>query len=132
MSRWTTKGWTTCLGGDFKWTYWEERSGLDFQLEAQARYALNNNEATYLEKVARLELIGNLNDEDTRSIRMQLIPTASAYWTSLALFQRKILKDVQQFLPTQYFETSSTAKSIQLRGYPRGNGKVSANNSIQS
>ncbi|GAX12221.1 hypothetical protein FisN_1Hh150 [Fistulifera solaris] len=127
MSRWTTKGWTTCLGADFKWTYWEGRSGLDFQLETQARYTLNNSESTYLEKVARLELIGYLNDEDTRSIRMQLIPTASAYWTSLALFQRKILRDVQQSLPTQYFATSRTAKSIQhLRGYPRGNVMVGA------
>lgn len=91
MSRWTTQGWTTCLGGDFKWTYWEGRSGLDYQLETQARYALNNDETAYLNKVVRLELIGLLNDEDTRSIRMELIPAASTYWTSLALFQRRII-----------------------------------------
>jgi hypothetical protein len=122
MSRWTTKGWTTCLGGEFKWTYWEERSGLDFQLETQARYVLNNNEATYLKKVARLELIGFLKDEDTRSIRMQLIPTASTYWTSLALFQRRILINVQRSLPEfQLPATLSISQSIQrYNGYSRG------------
>lgn len=50
-----------------------------------------NNESAYLNKVARLELIGLLYDEGTRPIRMELTPTSSSYWTSLAMFQRKIL-----------------------------------------
>lgn len=113
MSRWTTEGWTTCLGGDFKWTYWEGRSGLDYQLETQARYALHNNETTYLNKVTRLELIALLNDEDTRSIRMQLVPTASAYWTSLALFQRRITIAQTPRPDFKYTATSRFCKTIQ-------------------
>ena len=113
MSRWTTKGWTTCLGGDFKWTYWEGRSGLDYQLETQARYVLRNNETAYLNKVIRLELIGLLNDEDTRSIRMQSIPQASTYWTSLALFHRRLIVAQNSPPEIKYPATPRARQSIQ-------------------
>lgn len=112
MSRWTTEGWTTCLGGDFKWTYWEGRSGLDYQLETQTRYGLDNNESAYLNKVIRLELVGLLNDEDTRSIKMELIPTASTYWASLALFHRRIIVTQNHFPKSKYKATERKCKTM--------------------
>jgi hypothetical protein len=90
MSRWTTKGWMTCFSAGWKVAFWEDRCGLDFQLETQARQALEND-ATYLKKVMRLEWVAFLHNEEKKSVWDTFLPSPSSPWLALSLMQRKRL-----------------------------------------
>ena len=94
MTRWTSKGWMTCLGAGFDRSWWENRGGVDFHLETQAREALACD-SEYLKKVMRLEWAGYLLNEDASSILRDCVPNPASLWSSLGLVQRKcIVKDL--------------------------------------
>jgi hypothetical protein len=93
MSRWTDKGWMICLGAAFKYSYWgsrDERGGLDFLLETQARSAVKVEEE-YLQQVLRLEWMGQFRKESNTTVRKSCIPDQKSPWWALSLMQRKIL-----------------------------------------
>lgn len=95
----------TCLGAGFEYSNWENRGGLDFQLETQAREVVANNDA-YLCKVTRLEWASYLNTEDDKVVKMDFLPGASCPLASLGYFQRKALRDQKAEVIVKKYETS--------------------------
>lgn len=90
MTRWTTNGWCTCLGAGFHHVNWEGIGGLYFSYTTQAMRTLET-EVSYTEKVRRLEWMASLHKEDVTAIRASWLPNTKSPWSTLSLFQRKIL-----------------------------------------
>lgn len=88
MSRWTTQGWQTCLGGGFHVSEWDNRCGNFFLLQTQALYALRSEEAN-LRQVLRLWMIGNVHSEPSRDLMGRAVPNSKCPWKSLSFLQMK-------------------------------------------
>ena len=89
MSRWTPNGWMVCLGAGFEYSWWEDRGGLDFQLETVVRDLLAPSE--YVQQVMRLEWLANYKKETNQSIRKDFSYDPAAPWYTLGLVQRQRL-----------------------------------------
>lgn len=77
LSHWTPDGWTICLGAGWEVSYWDDRTGLDFLLEAQAR----SQPQGYM-KVLRAQWIGDsLGEKKVDSFK----PGTGGFWNALAL-----------------------------------------------
>lgn len=83
---WTPTGWVGILGADWKYSFWEGRSGPDFLLETQARV----NQDDYFSQVRKLEFIGNVLGEKALDSNSGL-PDPESLWLSLALMAKKVL-----------------------------------------
>jgi hypothetical protein len=103
MTRWTTKGWMTCLGAGFEYCTWEDnRCGLDFQLETLARAAVPNDLA-YMHQVTRLEWAASIHQESNQSILTGFLPDSNNLWYALSMMQRHRLAatgPVKKAVPT--------------------------------
>ena len=97
MSRWTSSGWTICLGAGFEWSSWTDnrylgpnkhgsRSGMDFLQETQARKALD--EETYFKELVLLECVAEIQGE---TVQEEVNP--KMIWRSISLMKRKALAD---------------------------------------
>lgn len=83
LGRWTASGeWVICLGAAWKYSWWEDREGLDFVMETQARQQTND----YM-SVCRLEWVADAFGE--KDIHGKLHP--DSLWRSLALLQKQHL-----------------------------------------
>jgi len=91
VGHWTPNGeWVTCLGAAWKFSYWENREGLDFVLEAQAR----EQREEYI-GVCRLDWVADALGE--KAINGKL--NADSMWQSLALLQQHRLANVTKSSP---------------------------------
>ena len=79
LGHWTPDGWVICLGAAWKYSFWEDREGPDFFLEAQAR-----EQTKEWVGVCRLEWIADALGEVP--IHGKLNP--DCFWRSLALLQK--------------------------------------------
>jgi hypothetical protein len=93
MSRWTRNGWTTCLGGGFDISEWDGRHATDFENETKAR---RGGDATYMQRVQRLEWMAQQAGETNQKISNRAIPDPQNPWYSLAFLQRMIMAENQQ------------------------------------
>jgi hypothetical protein len=100
MTRWTTKGWMTCLGAGFPYSYWENRGGLDFLLETQARAALGTDQM-YLQMVLRLEWLAIFYKESNKTIVDKCMPSSDSPWWALSMMQRKTVARIPQSKPAR-------------------------------
>jgi len=82
MTHWTPDGWTTCLGAHWRWNWWEDRCGLDFLLDTQAREYPKD----YV-KVLRAQWTGDAVGESKVSGRNY--GTGGGLWNALAFYQKK-------------------------------------------
>jgi len=118
MSRWTLKGWKTCLGADFQFTYWEDmqghpRHGSDFYLETKARSAVS--EQDYRRMVLNLEFIATYYDEKDWFLKKNYRPQGKKDpWFSLAFFQKHLLADTERpgFLFYEHEESPNQADRL--------------------
>ncbi len=92
MSHWTPKGWTVCLGAHWRNNWWEDRCGLDFLLETQAR----EYPKEYV-KVLRAQWVGDALGESKVSGRNY--GTGGGLWNALAFYQKK--KIVEEAKPVE-------------------------------
>jgi hypothetical protein len=98
MSRWTSDGWTICLGAAFKWSEWQDnrygnngsRTGPDFQEETEARKAVS--EDTFYNNMILLECAAEAAADER--LEQQVRP--DKFWRSLSLMQRKKMSCSQQ------------------------------------
>jgi hypothetical protein len=84
MSHWTPDGWTVCLGAHWRHNWWEDRCGLDFLLETQAR----RHPKDY-GKVLRAQWTGDALGESKVSGRNY--GTGGGLWNALAFYQKKAI-----------------------------------------
>jgi hypothetical protein len=77
LSHWTPTGWTICLGAGWDYSTWDDRSGLDFLLEAQAR----SQPGDYM-KVLRAQWIGDALAEEKVD---GFTPGTGGFWNALAV-----------------------------------------------
>lgn len=90
MSHWSQVGWLSCLGAGFVAAFWEDRCGLDFYLETQARGQLPSALA-YLQKVMRIEWLAVYQKESNASFFQNCAYDPAAPWYALSLAQRNLL-----------------------------------------
>jgi hypothetical protein len=88
LGHWTPNGWVICLGAAWKYSFWEDREGLDFVLEAQAR-----EQTTEWAGVCRLEWVADALGEEASMIGGKLNP--DSFWRSLALLQKHRLANAK-------------------------------------
>lgn len=108
MARWTSspeKGWMTCLGAGFEYSFWNDRCGLDFYLETQARKESCNgmddgiaaknmggntdHDMAFWQLVLRLEGMARIMGENDNSVRGKMLPDPQQLWYALSLMQRQ-------------------------------------------
>jgi hypothetical protein len=83
LSHWTPNGWTVNFGAHWRWNWWEDRSGLDFLLETQARKCPKE----YI-KVLRAQWVGDaLGEQKVDGRRLG----TGGLWNALALYQKKVI-----------------------------------------
>jgi len=82
MTHWTPDGWTVCLGAHWRHNWWEDRCGLDFLLETQARQYPKD-----YAKVLRAQWVGDALGESKVSGRNY--GTGGGLWNALAFYQKK-------------------------------------------
>ncbi|KPJ76069.1 MAG: hypothetical protein AMK72_00345 [Planctomycetes bacterium SM23_25] len=82
MTHWTPDGWTTCFGAHWRWNWWEDRCGLDFLLETQAREYPKD----YV-KVLRAQWTGDALGES--KVNGRNYGTGGGLWNALAFYQKK-------------------------------------------
>jgi hypothetical protein len=83
---WTPTGWVGVLGADWKYSFWEGRSGPDFLLETRARVI----EQDYFNHVQRLNMIAMTLGEKSLDSSSGLLDPDS-FWFSLALMMKHYL-----------------------------------------
>eukprot|EP00040_Diaphanoeca_grandis_P030591 m.181026 g.181026 ORF g.181026 m.181026 type:complete len:847 (+) comp32047_c0_seq1:104-2644(+) len=93
MSSWTPTGWNVMLGSDWPWTWWGDRGGEDFYLEAQSRE--NRSE---FQKILRGGWVALARDDaPINQMWHAKIPTYSntngqgGLWSALTLYKSKIV-----------------------------------------
>lgn len=77
--RWTPRGWVVNLGANWKYSWFDGRSGLDFLLETQAREV-----AGEYRKVLRAQWISDVLGEPRHD---SLKPGSGGLWNVMALFE---------------------------------------------
>ena len=93
MHHWTPNGWIPVLGADWSYSWWEDRCGLDFLLETQARAI---GEDSYFDSVCCLEMIGRAVIGEPALDSMVVLPSPGSFWCSLALMAKHILAKKSQ------------------------------------
>mmetsp|Transcript_42437 Transcript_42437/g.99638 ORF Transcript_42437/g.99638 Transcript_42437/m.99638 type:complete len:312 (-) Transcript_42437:303-1238(-) len=92
MSRWTPDaGWVICLGGGWHKSWWRDRHGLDFLLEARARSARSCDSDDSYMQVVRLQCIASAMDEAAVDIKLKSIGVERNLWNTLSIMKKKIL-----------------------------------------
>lgn len=96
MARWTAdEGWVVCLGADMRFAWWEDMSGLYFQLETVARKVCSTDpfkpNVVYGDKVMTLEWIADMLGEPRNDVVRNNMADPKALWRSLSLMQRRRL-----------------------------------------
>ena len=92
MSHWTSSGeWVICLGGpNWKKSYWEERNGVDFELETKARM----RGRTEYEKILWLDCFAVVNEEfkiGSQQRKYHKRNIEQRVWHELALLHKRLL-----------------------------------------
>jgi hypothetical protein len=90
----------TCLGAGFPYSYWENRGGLDFLLETQARAAFGTDRM-YLQRVLRLEWLAIFYKESNKTIVDKCMPSSDSPWWALSMMQRKTVARIPQSKPAR-------------------------------
>ncbi len=90
MSHWTPSGeWVIKLGGsNWKKSWWEDRNGVDFHLETQAR--LHGKE---YEQVLWLQCLAHINGEvqfGSQNAKFYKRQVESRFWSELSMIQKEI------------------------------------------
>ena len=115
MARWTSdEGWVVCLGAELKWAWWDDRCGLDFRLEADARDVCSpdktKNNSGYGDKVMVLQWIADLQEEPVQEIRRNYLVDPKALWRSLSMMQRERLLAEQKMSNSNLKHSTNTTK----------------------
>ena len=97
MHHWNPNGWIPVLGADWSYSWWEDRCGLDFLLETQARAI---GEDSYFDSVCCLEMIGRAVMGEPALDSMVVLPSPGSFWCSLALMAKHILAGKSQAMRT--------------------------------
>jgi hypothetical protein len=88
IARWTPdSGWETCFGAGMHYSYWENRTGPDFQYEAHARHFQKDLDV-YFKRVTLLECMAEANKEPTIGGDPKFIGPSS-FWRALVWAQRR-------------------------------------------
>lgn len=109
MHHWTPNGWVSVLGADWSYSWWEDRCGLDFLLETQARAI--GGEDSYFDSVCYLEMIGRAVMGESALDPMVVLPNPSSFWCSLALMAKHILAKKSQSIRR---DATSSLKSVSV------------------
>lgn len=88
LAHWTPDGWTINLGADWKYSWWEDRSGTDFLLETQAR----EHTADYINVLRAQWIADALSEGKYQSKHFG----SDGLWNNLALYlERSIVADTK-------------------------------------
>ena len=109
MHHWTPNGWIPVLGADWTYSWWEDRCGLDFLLETQARAI---GEDPYFDSVCCLQMIGSAVMGESALDSMVLLPNPSSFWCSLALMAKHILAKKSQSMRSVATSSLTSATSM--------------------
>jgi hypothetical protein len=115
LSKWTPKGWELIFTAPSDWSacHWNDRPGVDFLQEVQARSACSEQE--YYEKVILLECLADACKEKNKKIEEAGFVNPSKVWRSLALMQKNIFAD--QATPESFQRAGPSVVVTKLEKY---------------
>jgi len=112
MSTWTPAGWTELLGRPWQYSYWENRGGLDFHLETQARAFRSE-----FQKILRGQWVAKVLNEEPVNARWTPDNPKSygqgGFWSALMLYAKKITVADQGAAPVRQLQKSVVPTKIE-------------------